>query len=171
MQILPLVVFLFIQVEFVFVVILCKLYLFFCLQVSNKRKKPTVSDVFNQEESADGADGKRKRKLVKLEYTEEEMKAVGQSQKAANAAEEKRKTIKNLIERIPTAKEELFAYKVDWTVVDEVGLFVCGSVLLFMFYHLHWASKETYHFFRATLTKIHSIKINHIWTQISFNTS
>ena len=36
---------------------------------------------------------------------------------------------------------------------------------------IHWASKETYHFFRATLTKIHSIKINHIWTQISFNTS
>ena len=36
--------------------------------------------------------------------------------------------------------------------------------------YVHWASKETYHFFRVTLTKIHSIKINHIWTQISFNT-
>ena len=36
---------------------------------------------------------------------------------------------------------------------------------------IHWASNETYHFFRVTLTKIHSIKINHIWTQISFNTS
>ena len=36
---------------------------------------------------------------------------------------------------------------------------------------IHWASKETYHFFRVTLTKIHSIKINHIWTKISFNTS
>ena len=35
---------------------------------------------------------------------------------------------------------------------------------------LYWASKETYHFFRATLTKIHFIKINNIWTQISFNT-
>ena len=31
--------------------------------------------------------------------------------------------------------------------------------------YIHWASKETYHFFRATLTKIHAIKIN-IWTQI-----
>ena len=30
--------------------------------------------------------------------------------------------------------------------------------------------KETYHFFKATLTKIHSFKINNIWTQISFNT-
>ena len=31
---------------------------------------------------------------------------------------------------------------------------------------LHWASKETYHIFRVTLTKIQSININHIWTQI-----
>ena len=36
--------------------------------------------------------------------------------------------------------------------------------------HVHWASKETYHFFRATPTKIHAIKINNIWTQISSNT-
>ena len=34
--------------------------------------------------------------------------------------------------------------------------------------HIHWASKETYHFFRAMLTKIHRIKMNHIWTQISY---
>ena len=26
---------------------------------------------------------------------------------------------------------------------------------------IHWASKETYHFFRVTLTKIYPIKINH----------
>ena len=32
---------------------------------------------------------------------------------------------------------------------------------------LHWASKETYHFFSAMLTKIYPIKINHTWTQIS----
>ena len=30
---------------------------------------------------------------------------------------------------------------------------------------IHWASKETCHFFRSTLTKIHAIKITHIWTQ------
>ena len=39
------------------------------------------------------------------------------------------------------------------------------------YFIIHWASKETYHFLRAMLTKIHSIKLNHIWTQISFNTS
>nr|XP_054758948.1 RNA-binding protein 25-like isoform X1 [Lytechinus pictus] len=87
-------------------------------QVGSKRKKLTVGDVFNQEETADAA-GKKKRKLVPIEYSEEEMMAVGQSQMIANAAEEKRKTIKNLIEKIPTAKEELFAYKVDWAIVDE----------------------------------------------------
>ena len=35
---------------------------------------------------------------------------------------------------------------------------------------IHWASKETYHFFSTTLTKIHCLKINNIWRQISFNT-
>ena len=34
---------------------------------------------------------------------------------------------------------------------------------------LHWASKEPYHFIRATLTKFHHIKINHIWTQVSYS--
>ena len=43
-------------------------------------------------------------------------------------------------------------------------------VLLFFYSDIHWASKETDHFFRVTLTKIHNIKINNIWTQISFNT-
>ena len=37
-------------------------------------------------------------------------------------------------------------------------------------HNLHCASKETDHFFRTTLPKIHCIKINNIWTQISFNT-
>ena len=36
--------------------------------------------------------------------------------------------------------------------------------------NIHWPSKETYHFFRATLIKSHAIKINNIWTQISLNT-
>ena len=41
---------------------------------------------------------------------------------------------------------------------------------VYFFFKLNWASKETYHFFRTTLTKIHCIKNNNIWTQISFNT-
>ena len=34
--------------------------------------------------------------------------------------------------------------------------------IAFRKYTEQWASKETYHFFRVTLTKIHCIKINHI---------
>ena len=45
-----------------------------------------------------------------------------------------------------------------------------NSPKLYYGFKLHWASKETYHFFRVTFTEIHCIKINHIWTQISFNT-
>ena len=36
-------------------------------------------------------------------------------------------------------------------------------------YYINWASKETCHFFRATLIKIRRIKINNILTQISYN--
>ena len=36
---------------------------------------------------------------------------------------------------------------------------------------LHWASKETYDFFIATLTKIQSINMTHNWAHISYNTS
>ena len=32
--------------------------------------------------------------------------------------------------------------------------------------NVHWASKETYHFFRVTLTKIHAVNMNNIWTLI-----
>ena len=35
---------------------------------------------------------------------------------------------------------------------------------------VHWASKETYHFFKATHIKIQSIKMNHNWAQISSST-
>ena len=36
--------------------------------------------------------------------------------------------------------------------------------------YVHWASKETYHFFRVTFTRIHCIKTSHIWTQIRWST-
>lgn len=73
--------------------------------------------VFNSEEDST-ANQAPKRKLVPLDYSEEEMKAVGNS--AAKTAEEKKKSIKSLIERIPTAKDELFAYSLDWECVDQV---------------------------------------------------
>jgi RNA-binding protein 25 len=69
------------------------------------------------------ADDKSKRKLVPLEYTEEEQQAVGRSN--IPQADKKKKSIKSLIEHIPTTKDELFGYKIEWSVVDEVCYYVC----------------------------------------------
>ena len=63
-----------------------------------------------------------KRKLVKLD---EEEAAKDES----DEAEDKKRIIKSLIERIPTAKEELFAYSLDWSIVDQVGVCCSGYVL------------------------------------------
>lgn len=84
---------------------------------TNKRKKLTVGDVFNQDDE-DSADGAKKRKLVPLDYDDDK-----NDKKAAASAEEKRAKIKHLIENIPTAKEELFSYPLDWTIVDQVWLY------------------------------------------------
>uniref|UniRef100_A0A915L2N5 PWI domain-containing protein n=1 Tax=Romanomermis culicivorax TaxID=13658 RepID=A0A915L2N5_ROMCU len=67
---------------------------------------------------------KRQRPLVKLEYSEAEKQALEDQQPSLNVAnmtvEEKRKAIKNLIEKIPTNREELFAYAINWPLVDQI---------------------------------------------------
>ncbi|CAE1264546.1 RBM25 [Acanthosepion pharaonis] len=78
---------------------------------SFKKKKITVGDVFSQDD--DGAEPVKKRKLVPLDYDEEK------PEKKATTAEEKRQLIKKLIEQIPTGKEELFSYHLDWNTVDQ----------------------------------------------------
>jgi hypothetical protein len=80
---------------------------------SSNRKK--LEAVFNSEEDS-SSNQAPKRKLVPLDYSEEEKKAVA----TAKSAEQKKKNIKSLIERIPTAKNELFAYTLDWECVDQV---------------------------------------------------
>lgn len=79
-----------------------------------KRKKLPVDSVFNKFEDEDSDEVPRKRKLVPLDYGDDE-KA---SAKNNVNTEEKRKHIKSLIEKIPTAKPELFAYPLDWSIVD-----------------------------------------------------
>ncbi|XP_001947291.1 RNA-binding protein 25 [Acyrthosiphon pisum] len=73
------------------------------------KKRMDVKDVFNNDDEE--LPRPKKRKLVPLDYTdkkEEESKAV----------EEKKKSIRQLIERIPTDKDDLFSFHLDWTVVD-----------------------------------------------------
>lgn len=81
--------------------------------ISSKRKKLTVGDVFNQDDE-DSSSGSKKRKLVPLDYDDDK------DGKKGATAEEKRLKIKQLIESIPTAKDELFAYSLDWNIVDQV---------------------------------------------------
>lgn len=81
-----------------------------------KRKKLTVGDVFNQDDD-EHAEGK-KRKLIPLDYDDD--KGSGADEKRPTTAEEKRQRIKGLIESIPTAKDELFNYPLDWSIVDQV---------------------------------------------------
>ncbi|XP_045162235.2 RNA-binding protein 25-like isoform X2 [Mercenaria mercenaria] len=88
-------------------------------QTSGKRKKLTVGDVFNQDDD-DSLDGAKKRKLVPLDYGDSgDDSASGLEGKKATSAEEKRAKIKTLIENIPTAKDELFAFQLDWRIVDQ----------------------------------------------------
>lgn len=85
-----------------------------------KRKKLTVGDVFNQDDdSGTSSDGPKKRKLVPIDYSLEEKRAV----EKPLSADEKKKHIKSLIEKIPTQKAELFSYPVDWSIVDSVSIY------------------------------------------------
>lgn len=87
-----------------------------------KRKKLPVESVFNRFDDDEVDEAPRKRKLVPLDYEDEEKGVdVGaiDGGKGVNT-EEKRKHIKSLIEKIPTAKPELFNYPLDWSVVDTV---------------------------------------------------
>ncbi|MGH0157273.1 UNVERIFIED_CONTAM: hypothetical protein FKN15_063358 [Acipenser sinensis] len=79
-----------------------------------KRKKLVVDSVFNKFDNEESEEVPRKRKLVPLDYEEDE-KGGG---KGNVNTEEKRKHIKSLIEKIPTAKPELFLYPLDWSIVD-----------------------------------------------------
>ncbi|XP_071222992.1 RNA-binding protein 25-like isoform X2 [Salvelinus alpinus] len=94
------------------------------IHTASKRKKlSNVDSVFNKfgEEEADEAP--RKRKLVPLDYGEDD-KSLGldgaevPGGKGGPNTEEKRKHIRSLIEKIPTARPELFNYPLDWTAVD-----------------------------------------------------
>lgn len=76
---------------------------------SNQRRKLKVSDVFNQDD--DEEEVPKKRKLVPIEYTNEE-------QNAMRSQEDKRKMVRALIEKIPTKKEDLFDYNLDWSMID-----------------------------------------------------
>lgn len=89
-----------------------------------KRKKLPVDSVFNKFDDEEADEQPRMRKLVPLDYDDDKSLGVdgaGLSSVRGANTEEKRKHIKSLIEKIPTEKPELFAYPLDWSMVDTVG--------------------------------------------------
>ncbi|CAG2115395.1 unnamed protein product, partial [Medioppia subpectinata] len=91
-----------------------------------KRKKLSVSDVFNPNEDDDLSKAK-KRRLPTLvdDNTDSDLSGTPTTKTMSSGAdnklmssEEKRKQIKALIEKIPTSKEELFKYEIEWSLVD-----------------------------------------------------
>lgn len=88
-------------------------------------KNAFVDQTVIDDDNAHGASTSRKR-LVPLEYSEEENQVLlfdPQAQQLASmSAEDKRKAIKTLIEKIPTSKDELFAYAISWSHVDAVSI-------------------------------------------------
>ena len=79
--------------------------------------------MFNQDDEQ--TEVAKKRRLVPIDYSEDSNGAAANNapMPKPTTAEEKRKCIKNLIDRIPTAKTELFAYELDWSMVDTVSIF------------------------------------------------
>lgn len=76
----------------------------------DKKKRP-VPDIFNVNDEEDSSVAK-KRRLPTLNDDDDS------SSSRLLSSEEKKKQIKELISEIPTSKEALFAYAIDWSLVD-----------------------------------------------------
>ncbi|KYQ49022.1 RNA-binding protein 25 [Trachymyrmex zeteki] len=112
-------------------------------QTNQTRKKGRidVKDVFNNDDDDDTTNNAKKRKLVPLgklrylkiyicmyvyissDYGDEKKKKTEEVTKAGKeentkSQEEKRKHIKSLIDKIPTDKNALFGYQLDWALID-----------------------------------------------------
>ncbi|XP_055015698.1 RNA-binding protein 25 [Boleophthalmus pectinirostris] len=99
-------------------------------QLTGKRKKlEAVDSVFNKFDDEETEEQPRKRKLVPLDYEEDNNKrpdgAENSASKSSINTEEKRKHIVKLIEKIPTGRAELFSYSLDWAMVDSTLMDRC----------------------------------------------
>ena len=89
-------------------------------------KKAKLDKVFNPME--DERERKIKKKLVPIDYSEEEEQAVDVDGRRGSTSaeehkvgsEERKKMIQNLVNSIPTSKEDVFAYDLKWEAIDKV---------------------------------------------------
>lgn len=99
-----------------------------------KKKRLEVKDVFSIDDESEEAAGPKKRKLVPLDYEDKHGKgqqgvngtsapATAQkrsSEDIAKSQEERRRHIKSIIDKIPTEKADLFAFKLEWSEIDQI---------------------------------------------------
>lgn len=92
-----------------------------------KRRKLEVSAVFNQDDEEDEKEEQARKKKLTMPTDEDKVPTpVPEPAKSkestpappVQSAEDKRKSIKQLIDRIPTQKDDLFEYALDWSVLD-----------------------------------------------------
>ena len=95
------------------------------LAITTTSKQSTLEKVFNQEDE-ELFIAKKQRKLVPIEYSEEEQQAVGRSNHMSS--DERKSLVQNLIKSIPTEKDELFAYNVKWDCLDDVSKTWCPRI-------------------------------------------
>lgn len=98
-------------------------------QTSNclaKKLKPSVQEVFNTVDEEESESFSKRRRLPLFDDNTDSNQSSQSNQAKSNSmsAEEKRKKIKALIDSIPTSKEDLFKYTIDWSIVDSVSLSV-----------------------------------------------
>ncbi|XP_051507554.1 RNA-binding protein 25-like [Myxocyprinus asiaticus] len=93
-------------------------------QAVRRKALAAVDSVFNKSDDEEAEEAPKKRKLVPLDYNEDERGGLSLDGAEVTASrpgfntEEKQKYIKSLIEKIPTVKQELFNYPLDWNMVD-----------------------------------------------------
>ena len=98
-------------------------------------KKPKLEGVFNTE--ADDAEEKPKKRLVPIDYSDEDREGSGARASLADklglrgggriSPDERKKRAQMLVNSIPTDKEEVFDYQLKWEAIDKVGAGGGGS--------------------------------------------
>lgn len=93
---------------------------------TNEKKKKSLSmqEVFNENEDEEKSQATKKRKLpVFIDDNTDSNQSLTSNNKNSNdskslSTDDKRKQIKAVIDSIPTTKEELFKYEIEWDFVD-----------------------------------------------------
>jgi RNA-binding protein 25 len=97
-----------------------------------KKVKTSLQEVFNTADDDDSETFAKRRRLPLFDNNTDSNHSSQSNAAKSNSlsAEDKRKQIKALIDSIPTSKEQLFKYVIDWSIVDTVSL---STIFVFSF--------------------------------------